>query len=151
MKQENSNLREVITSCNKVLHVNNLTEEEDPELAARKECGSRIRLHLRNCRDVYRPHELDQLNDRIGSYMSEKEKLQQQLDEINSKLAQKEKATEEMIKQWNKEKELSEQRIQSLKDIVSKETGKQIQEKNPGIFTIIGGLADKFIKKCVIQ
>jgi archaellum component FlaC len=51
-----------------------------------------------------RPQELDQLNQRIEGYMTEKEKLAQEINFINAKLAQKESLTKELQETLLREK-----------------------------------------------
>jgi len=91
MIKETGDISEVIKSCRKVIHVNNLTEEEDPGLRARADSHSILLTHLHNCQDVYKPENLDGLNERIGGFMTEKEHLQKQLDEMKD-LTEKQRA-----------------------------------------------------------
>jgi hypothetical protein len=86
MKNENGSLRDVIQNCKKVIHVNNLTEQEDPEITSRSESRVKLLTHLRSCREVYKPEELDQLNDRIGSYMTEKQQVMNKTTQISANL-----------------------------------------------------------------
>src|SRR4051812_4758078 len=56
MIAESENIADIIRSCKKLIHVNNLTEDEDPELRTRRECGDILRTHLKfNCKEVYLP------------------------------------------------------------------------------------------------
>jgi GTPase Era involved in 16S rRNA processing len=91
MIAENEDVADIIRSCKKLIHVNNLTEEEDPELRSRKECRDILRAHLKfNCGTVYRPRNLDEANERIRNHMSDRERTQKQMDELNEKLRQSE-------------------------------------------------------------
>jgi len=91
MIAENEDVGDIIRSCKKLIHVNNLTEEEDPELKSRKECRDILRAHLKfNCGTVYRPRNLDEANERIRNHMTDREKTQKQMDDLNEKLKQSE-------------------------------------------------------------
>jgi GTP1/Obg family GTP-binding protein len=72
MIAENEDVADIIRSCKKLIHVNNLTEEEDPELKSRKECRDILRAHLKfNCGKIYRPRNLDEANERIRNHMTD--------------------------------------------------------------------------------
>jgi len=87
MIKESEDIADIICSCKKLIHVNNLTEDEDPKLKTRGECREILRNHLKfNCEEVYRPQNLDDANERIRNHMDEKEKIKQQMDELEEKL-----------------------------------------------------------------
>jgi len=86
MHQENPILSILLTSCNKVIHVNNLTKEEDPELKARVDSRLKLLEHLRSCKELYKPKELDMLNQRIKCYITEKEVLEKKLAQVEEEL-----------------------------------------------------------------
>ncbi|CAG8770148.1 28571_t:CDS:1, partial [Racocetra persica] len=66
-----------------------MNEEEDPDLRSRKECRDILRAHLKfNCAEVYRPRNLDEINERIGIYLTDKERIQKEIDEISELLIQ---------------------------------------------------------------
>lgn len=91
MIRENEDVADIIQSCNRLIHVNNLTEDEDPELKTRAECRSILRHHLKfNCQNVYRPQNLDDANERIRNHMSDRERTQKQMDDLEEKLRQSE-------------------------------------------------------------
>lgn len=73
MERQNAQLKDLLSSCNKVLHVNNPTEDEDSNFpATRIESQTKLLLHLQaNCKNLYQPAELDQLNAKIGDFMTE--------------------------------------------------------------------------------
>jgi GTP1/Obg family GTP-binding protein len=76
MIRENDDISDVIQSCNRLIHVNNMTEDEDPELRTRAECRNILRHHLRfNCQNIYRPRNLDEANERIRNHMTDRERL----------------------------------------------------------------------------
>jgi len=153
MSTENQKMSAIFSTCRKVIHVNNLTAEEDPELKARQDSRTRLLMHLRSCVDIYRPVELKELNERIGSYMTEKERLEENLKEINQKLQERDKLTVELRNQLQQEKLAGETRVEALKSEVAKQTGKRVREKSPGIFELIGGTLDNLIKapkRCVL-
>ncbi|KAF2069086.1 hypothetical protein CYY_009597, partial [Polysphondylium violaceum] len=80
-------MRSIIQSCNKFIHVNNLSEDEDPDLKARKDSRTILATHLyNNCREIYKPKELDQLNDKIVNYMTEAQKSKARIDSLQQEL-----------------------------------------------------------------
>jgi flagellar biosynthesis GTPase FlhF len=91
MIRENVDVAEIIQSCNRLIHVNNMTEDEDPELKTRAECRNILRHHLRfNCENLYRPRNLDEANERIRNHMTDRERIQKEMDDIKEKLKQTE-------------------------------------------------------------
>src|SRR5262249_31925758 len=89
MIAENEDIADIINFSKHFIHVNNLTEEEEPTLASRKECRDILRMHLAvNCREVYRPKNLDDLNNRTRNHMDEKEKTEKMMNDLNEKLKQ---------------------------------------------------------------
>ncbi|KAF2068190.1 hypothetical protein CYY_010484 [Polysphondylium violaceum] len=80
-------IRSIIQSCNKFIHVNNMCEDEDPVLKARKDSRTLLATHLyNNCREIYKPKELDQLNDKIVNYMTEAQKSKARIDSLQQEL-----------------------------------------------------------------
>lgn len=91
MIRENEEVADIIRSCNRLIHVNNMTEDEDPELKTRAECREILRNHLRfNCKEVYRPSNLDETNERIRNHMDDRERTQKQMDDLEEKLRKSE-------------------------------------------------------------
>ena len=91
MIKENEDVADIIRSCNRLIHVNNMTEDEDPELKTRAECREILRNHLKfNCAKIYRPSNLDEANERIRNHMDGKERTQKQMDDLEEKLRQSE-------------------------------------------------------------
>ncbi|CAG8759979.1 11573_t:CDS:1, partial [Racocetra fulgida] len=89
MIAENEEVADIILSCKKLIHVNNMNEEEDPDLRSRKECRDILRAHLKfNCSEIYRPRNLDEINERISIYLTDKERIQKEMDEISVLLIQ---------------------------------------------------------------
>lgn len=152
MKKENGKLASVITNCNKVIHVNNLTKIEDPSQTNTKDSRAKLLMHLRNCREIYRPKELDTLNDRLKEYVPEKQKLQQEIDKISKLLIEtgnNNKQLQELLSRKEREynKKLEE---------MAKVMGGTVRERNPGLLGWIGGLLDSVHPipgpgKCTIQ
>src|SRR5687768_8679499 len=99
MKRENAELNEVLSSCRKILHVNNGTEEEDPQLIGRTDSRRILLTHLSMCREVYHPVELDSINERIQSHMEESDKLQKQLEDLDRQLKERDRLSEQLRQQ----------------------------------------------------
>jgi len=74
---------EMVDSCRNVIHVDN------PEYSEERRKDSRTILldHLLTCRAVYRPKELDELYAKIGGYMTEKDKHEQEAQKIDQELS----------------------------------------------------------------
>eukprot|EP01119_Soliformovum_irregulare_P017692 TRINITY_DN5295_c0_g1_i5.p1 TRINITY_DN5295_c0_g1~~TRINITY_DN5295_c0_g1_i5.p1 ORF type:complete len:296 (+),score=56.23 TRINITY_DN5295_c0_g1_i5:613-1500(+) len=134
MLSENGELQQMVSSCNRVIHVNNLTMEEDSQLIGRTNSRMKLMLHLRGCTTTYRPMELDRLNERISGYLTEKQQLETRLKEIEVRMAEKDKLNEQLLTKLIAEKERSEKRISQLKATVAATTSRQVEEKAPGLF-----------------
>ncbi|WNE39983.1 MAG: GTPase Der [Mycoplasmataceae bacterium] len=92
MIKESEDIADIIHSCKKLIHVNNLTEDEDPELKTRIECGEILRNHLKfNCEEVYHPRNLDDANERIRNHMTDREMIQKEIDIVKEKLEEADK------------------------------------------------------------
>nr|CAG8484640.1 10668_t:CDS:2 [Entrophospora candida] len=121
MIAENDDVGDIIRSCKKLIHVNNLTEEEDPELKSRKECRDILRAHLKfNCGTIYRPRNLDEANERIRNHMTDREKTQKQMDDLNEKIKQsEERAKNSDAEARKREERLRQQYNDSLKNLAN--------------------------------
>src|SRR6185312_11930188 len=75
MASENKEMKEVINSCVKIVHVNNLTKDEEPELKSRADSRAILLDHLVTCEDLYNPKNLKELNDRTNSSITKKVQL----------------------------------------------------------------------------
>lgn len=101
MKKNGGSLAKVIKSCKKVIHVDNPPVNLKSSMRSKQNKTirnmSRVKLltYLQMCKDVYRPENLDELNERIDSHMDEKQKLEEILldmrrqGEIDSKMLRK--------------------------------------------------------------
>ncbi|CAG8829795.1 2213_t:CDS:1 [Racocetra persica] len=95
MIAENDDLVDIILSCKKLIHVNNMTEEDDPELRLRQEYRYILRAHFKfNCDAVYRPRNLDEINERIRNHMTDKERIQNEMGSIKELLRQSQESAE---------------------------------------------------------
>ncbi|MEG7979059.1 MAG: 50S ribosome-binding GTPase [Mollicutes bacterium UO1] len=111
MIKENGELSEVIRSCSKVIHVNNMNEDEDPSQKARNDSRTKLITYLRTCQESYKPENLDTLNERISNYMTEKERLQKEMEEMKQKFAENEEVNARRMQ------EAEEQRKKDLKEL----------------------------------
>jgi len=123
MIRENEDVADIIQSCNKVIHVNNLTADEDPELKTRAECRTILRHHLRfNCQNVYRPRNLDEANERIRNHMTDRERTEREMNEIKEKLKQ----AEERAKRGDESaRKLQEEYSKTLNNLVSQQAERE--------------------------
>jgi hypothetical protein len=82
--------------------------------------------HLeKNCREIYKPQNLEELNSRISNYMKEKQELKQQIDELESENKLKGK---EGLK--TKEIKLIETAKDNIQEKIRKSVIEFLQEKN---------------------
>jgi len=87
MKNENDDNLNILKNCNRILYMNNLTIEEEPNQESRKYGHNLLLTHLYNCREIYKPYNLDELNNRIGNYMTEKELKEKEIKDLKEQLA----------------------------------------------------------------
>jgi len=158
MIRENEDISDIIQSCNKLIHVNNMTEDEDPELKTRAECRNILRHHLRfNCQNIYRPRNLDEANERIRNHMTDREKTQKEMNDLNEKI----RKSEERARNADAEARRREERIQQdcnnrlngltnqqavreekLVNIMADQMNSKLSEIKAGYSTQIDGLKD---------
>ncbi|CAG8507290.1 1921_t:CDS:1 [Dentiscutata erythropus] len=73
MRNQNENVATILNSCRRLVHVNNLTEQEDSRQRARNDCRAFLRNYLSsNCQNVYIPSNLGEMDERIQNYLAEK-------------------------------------------------------------------------------
>ncbi|CFW92698.1 conserved protein of unknown function (AIG1 domain) [endosymbiont DhMRE of Dentiscutata heterogama] len=128
MKKNNAELAEIITSCHKLIHVNNppLDIDDPEELKIYQKAREKSRLilleHLEDCPDIYKPKNLEELATRISKHMENKATLEQQITSLQNKGG----LSAEEIKKLN---ELQEEKKQET-GLINQETKQYLQEKN---------------------
>jgi len=91
VKSEQNINSEILASCGyKVLHVDN-PEDDD---VTREKSRRKLLLHIRNCRELYRPRELNEIITSIEGFMEDKNKLQKQNEFFKEEL---QKRKDEML------------------------------------------------------
>ncbi|KAF2074137.1 hypothetical protein CYY_004540 [Polysphondylium violaceum] len=130
ISSENQGLAQIIKGCNKVLHINNINQDDDVDISIKSRNDSRIRLltHLYGCKSFYKPKELDQLNARIAGHMTDVQKAKAKLVELNKVLSETSKTNQELYKNILNDKKQYEK---SLLDL-----SKSNQEKEENISKI---------------
>lgn len=85
---ENPTLSEIVKNCNEIIYVNNPSIDEKQRKSAielaielREESRKIVLNHLTYKCGNYHPTKLNELNERIESYMTEKEKLEKRLED----------------------------------------------------------------------
>jgi len=156
MLEENQKLSEVIRSSKKVIHVDNLPESGSyAEISKKVRETSRTALltYLRTCQDIYKPENLNGLNERINSYMTEKDQMQvnmnslrSQLEEIKTKNLDSE-ALKAETQRVNNELALLKEREKTLQDQINQQTQQHVQQKEPGFFQKFGDTVDTGISE----
>ncbi|CAJ0844937.1 9089_t:CDS:2 [Entrophospora sp. SA101] len=115
MRKENSRLSNIVNSA-RIIYVDNPPMAGHPkaiELAKeiREESRQILLTHLGACQTVYKPNNLGNLNQRIGNYMSDKEKLEKEIAEKERLMREQ---TERMNKQINEVRKKGEREIREL-------------------------------------
>jgi len=114
MIAENDDIADIINSSKSFIHVNNLTEEEEPSLASRKECRDILRMHLVvNCKEIYRPKNLDDLNNRTRNHMDEKERMKKEMNEIKEEKKKSEERYAKALKNADEKAQKREEKMQA--------------------------------------
>lgn len=114
MIAENEDIADVINSSKSFIHVNNLTEEEEPTLISRNECREILRMHLLvNCKEVYKPRNLDEINNRTRNHMNEREKFEKQMNDLREESKKSEQRHAEALKNSDEKARQREERMQS--------------------------------------
>ncbi|CAB4399341.1 unnamed protein product [Rhizophagus irregularis] len=138
ISQENEKLAELIRICNKLIHVDNppvkgrsaTTNKEIREVSR-----ERLLKHLIYDCGNYRPISLDRLNERISSYLTEKEQIKKELEDLKKFQAEEQIKTEAERKRYEEEKRKSEQRLAEMEAKIEVQTKKVLQlEQNPFSF-----------------
>jgi len=154
MKKENPDLAEIITSCKKVIHVNCLTEIEEPNQQTRKDSHNKMVVHLQGCDQIYHPVELDELNAKIEHFMTPLEKSQEDLKKL---IAQNNTNSQA----WESQKAQLQSQVNELQSKVAAGVGDHLKQRRPRFWEmllpnlggILGGVASVLTApvKCVIQ
>lgn len=128
--QENEKLAELIRVCNKLIHVDNppvkgrsaITNKEIREVSR-----ERLLKHLIYDCGNYRPISLDRLNERISSYLTEKEQIKKELEELKKFQAEEQIKTEAERKRLEEEKRKAEQRLAEMESKIEAQTKMVLQ------------------------
>jgi len=105
MKAENEEMFEIMENCRRIIHVDNPpidigenVKRRGKKIAdnreTREESRKILMVCLAACWEVYKPKNLDKLNEEVQNYVTEKERLQQverQLEEMKNKLNEEQK------------------------------------------------------------
>jgi len=110
LEEESPKLAELIRSCNKLIYVDNPSLKYK-ELAKERREKSKNKLlnHIIYECGNYRPVSLDKLNERINSYMTEKERLAKEVEELK-KASEEERIRTEEERRRNREAQQEAQR-----------------------------------------
>lgn len=117
MMAQSEDVATILRSCRHLVHVNNLTEQEDFRQRARNDCRAFLRNYLSvSCQNIYRPNNLGEMNERIRNYlagragsnryqsqinqlMKENRELQEQLNQFATQQSQQQQLHEGIIYQ----------------------------------------------------
>jgi len=132
MIAENEDVADVINSSKTLIHVNNLTEEEEPSLNSRKECQDILRTHLIiNCKEIYRPKNLDDLNNRTRSHMDERERMEKEMNDIKEEKRKSEERYAEALKNFDEKAKKREEKMQEdFRNQLREADNRRIQEND---------------------
>lgn len=136
MLDNGGELADVIRSCQgRIIHVDNppTNVEDEDEIAVNKKKRDRsqtiLLTHLAKCDQVYKPANLDTLNERISNYMTKEEELQKKLDDLNEALKKAEEENEKKLKDFQKKQDEKNEEIKKEYDKKIKEMGEEYDKK----------------------
>lgn len=138
LKEENPKIAHIFEKLRKIIYVDNPPMEGYYlEIAKKFREKSRIRLltYLGTCQDTYHPSNLATLNERIGDYMTNEEKLIKEMENLEKVRKEQEekflKEVEELRKQQAEDlKKMGEQNKKDIEDV--REKGKEELRKTVG-------------------
>ncbi|MEG7979054.1 MAG: 50S ribosome-binding GTPase [Mollicutes bacterium UO1] len=122
--RENKSVFEIINSSRKLIHVNNMSKEEEPNLKSRIDSRLILLTHLRNCRDDYKITNFDALNERVSNFMTEEERIEKEREETDRKLKRQQEENEKKLREAEEEKK---RRLQEIEERKRKEK-REIEE-----------------------
>ncbi|CAJ0630247.1 16585_t:CDS:1 [Entrophospora sp. SA101] len=128
MIKDDGNLSEIVQKCKKVIHVDNpqlVGYYKDIAEMSRADSREKILDHLSDCNEIYFPKNLVGINDKIGNYMTEKEKLQKEVEILKKKVDEK---TEEK-KHLEKDLRKAQEKIKNLNEKIAELTARLIPKK----------------------
>eukprot|EP01118_Nematostelium_gracile_P008705 TRINITY_DN288_c0_g1_i2.p1 TRINITY_DN288_c0_g1~~TRINITY_DN288_c0_g1_i2.p1 ORF type:complete len:345 (+),score=76.14 TRINITY_DN288_c0_g1_i2:97-1131(+) len=113
--------RKAIESSAKVVHVNNMTELEDPNLRSRNDSRTRLLLHLKGCSSVYVPQELSNVRIRIEGLMTEAERLAKEIQEQQARQRELDRQRQEQERERQRLAQQKAEQERRLKEIEARE------------------------------
>jgi len=126
IKENNESIIEMIKSCNcKIIHIDNppvnikgkrAAERISSNKEIREDSRKVLLSHLKNCQDIYRPRNLERINEKIDSFAVE------EIEILQKELKSKKVELEKLKKEGNLE------RLQSIEDEIG-EIVKKIKER----------------------
>ncbi|CAG8640810.1 3820_t:CDS:1 [Ambispora leptoticha] len=159
-QQDQQQLRAENPAIFKILSATRIIYVDNPPLKGRtasinqeirKDSRKRLLVHLATCQGTYRPQNLDAMNDRIGNYMTETEKIQQELKNLKKLAEQQQKLSqEEKMKLIEQIRSLEEQGEQ-LKHQIANTTGGFFSEILGMLFPVAQMLDKAIGKNCQIS
>lgn len=140
--------KDIIAKSNKIMYADFISASDyiTEEKAAESRAASRVNLltHLRSCTTLYKPKKLDQLNDRIGAYETDKEIAVRKVLEIRAELAKQDINNKQLIAnlQAQEVKHLAE--LEKTKADMARAVQQQMggQRQQGGLFGTLGGMLD---------
>ncbi|KAF2077553.1 hypothetical protein CYY_001171 [Polysphondylium violaceum] len=130
--KSNPKMKSIIKGCNKIIHVNNMSIYEDKTQEARNDCRKILLTHLYNCRDVYKPVELDELNDKIKNYMTEEEIIEVQLKELSQSLEEASKTNQKLAETFEIQKKELDKKLKETQEEAAAQVKETIKKKSGG-------------------
>jgi len=131
---ENEEMADVISSCKKILYVNNPSidtgdqDEEKINKKARSDSRNIILLHLGICNTIYNPLNLNELNKRIGNVMTEAERQEKIISEFTRRLQEEKDLSNEDRQKFQKKIDEAEKEKELLKKEVENKLQSRIYE-----------------------
>jgi len=123
LRRENAELAHILGSVN-IIYLDNPPLKGKPKVMevnkeTREESRKRLLTYLGTCQGIYRPSNIDDLDERVRGYTTNEEKLEKKMEELEaSRKEQEDKFRKEMADlKVQQEKELKENREKFEKDI----------------------------------
>jgi len=117
LKAESKEMKQIIESCNDVIHVNHMNQDADPQLSGRKESQIRLHLSIKKWNAVYNP-DLKVVYDRVNNYKTKEQLMQEEIkrqDEVKQRLRKEQEETARRLEEERKAKVEQERKLSEIK------------------------------------
>jgi GTPase SAR1 family protein len=131
-------LENTIRNCKVIIHVNNLSEDEEPELRSRKESRKILLEYLKTCQEVYQPELLGKFHKIIENFVSICDNTNQAIEKYIGDLKNAKNCIKDFISKRNRTIEGLDLR---KKDRSDSEKNRLIANDILNVISMLGGIA----------